>query len=113
MLCSSPPPSSLLSLCPPATISSPCRNRPLGATTLPLQGIVYWDPPAAAVEAASQAVRADVHVLSQYGPDEGLPALREALRHKLVKENGLHGVRAEAAALSTAALWQRRLLPDY
>lgn len=27
-----------------------------------------------------------------YGPDEGLPALREALKHKLATRNGLPGV---------------------
>ena len=31
--------------------------------------------------------------VSSYGPDEGLPALREALRHKIRQENGLQGVR--------------------
>lgn len=35
--------------------------------------------------------------VSQYGPDEGLPALRDALRKKIADENGLTGVRWAAA----------------
>lgn len=31
--------------------------------------------------------------VSAYGPDEGLPALRDALRRKIREENGLEGVR--------------------
>jgi len=51
------------------------------------QGIVHWAPPAAALQAVAEAT-ADP-ALSQYGPDAGLPELRQALRDKLAAENGL------------------------
>ncbi len=54
------------------------------------QGIVHWAPPPQALATAA-AMAADPAV-SQYGPDEGLPALREALRRKIREENGLEGV---------------------
>ena len=54
-------------------------------------GIVYWAPPAAALEAVAAA--ASDAELSQYGPDAGMPALREALVAKLAAENGIHQVR--------------------
>ncbi|KAL4428806.1 hypothetical protein ABPG77_005244 [Micractinium sp. CCAP 211/92] len=53
------------------------------------QGIVHWAPPPQALATAA-AMAADPAV-SQYGPDEGLPALREALRRKIREENGLEG----------------------
>jgi aromatic aminotransferase len=53
-------------------------------------GIVYWTPPAAALEAVAAA--ASDPELSQYGPDAGLPALRQALTAKLAAENGIHQV---------------------
>jgi aromatic aminotransferase len=53
------------------------------------QGIVHWAPPAAAIARAT-AMATDPAV-SSYGPDEGSPALREALRKKLTVENGLKG----------------------
>ena len=53
-------------------------------------GIVYWAPPAAALEAVAAA--ASDPELSQYGPDAGMPALREALIAKLAAENGIHQV---------------------
>lgn len=54
------------------------------------QGIVYWAPPPQALATAAQLVSDPA--VSAYGPDEGLPALREALRHKIEQENGLKGV---------------------
>jgi len=57
-----------------------------------LQGIVHWQPPAAALQAAADLVKDPA--VSAYGPDEGLPALREALRRKIQEENGLQGVSA-------------------
>lgn len=54
------------------------------------QGIVHWAPPPEALAVAA-SMAADPAV-SQYGPDEGLPALREALRRKIREENGLEGV---------------------
>ena len=46
------------------------------------QGVVYWDPPETVNHAISQALKHD-HKLHTYGPDEGLPELREALVDKL------------------------------
>ena len=60
-------------------------------TVIATAGIVHWQPPAAALALAAQM--AGDPAVSQYGPDEGLPALREALRRKIREENGLHGVR--------------------
>eukprot|EP00873_Tetraselmis_striata_P044831 jgi/Tetstr1/465095/TSEL_009823.t1 len=60
------------------------------------QGIVHWAPPEAAVAAATQALQgSQVH---QYGPTEGLPELREALRRKLREENALEGVEVMVTA---------------
>lgn len=56
-------------------------------------GIVHWQPPAAALQRAAELVASGDPALSQYGPDEGLPELRQALREKLQRENGLTGVR--------------------
>lgn len=63
------------------------------------QGIVHWQPPPAAMEAAAQllstaasAAGGDAASINGYGPAEGLPALREALRDKVAKQNGLEGV---------------------
>jgi DNA-binding transcriptional MocR family regulator len=52
-----------------------------------IPGIVHWAPPAAALEAVAAATTDPA--LSQYGPDAGLPPLRQALREKLAAENGL------------------------
>lgn len=46
------------------------------------QGIVHWSPPPEALSALTQALATDPS-LHQYGPSEGLPALREALREKI------------------------------
>ena len=54
-------------------------------------GIVHWQPPPRALARAAEM--ANDPSVSSYGPDEGLPALREALRHKIRQENGLQGVR--------------------
>ncbi len=58
-----------------------------------MAGIVHWQPPAAALQRAAELVASGDPALSQYGPDEGLPELRQALREKLERENGLTGVR--------------------
>lgn len=55
------------------------------------QGIVHWPPPPSSLAAASHLIVSDP-TLNAYGPAEGLPALREALRHKIRHKNGLHGV---------------------
>mmetsp|Transcript_3047 Transcript_3047/g.5771 ORF Transcript_3047/g.5771 Transcript_3047/m.5771 type:complete len:432 (+) Transcript_3047:53-1348(+) len=51
------------------------------------QGIVHWQPPKAALDAAASFVY-DPRA-SRYCPDDGIPELREALAHKLAAENGL------------------------
>ncbi len=54
------------------------------------QGVVHWQPPPSALQLASHLVATDPSVNS-YGPAEGLPALREALRAKLRQQNELQG----------------------
>jgi aspartate/methionine/tyrosine aminotransferase len=63
------------------------------------QGVVSYEPPAEAVEAAKRfgATLAD----HRYGPVEGLPPLVEALEAKLTRENGI-AVRPRSRALVTA-----------
>lgn len=51
------------------------------------QGIVYWEPPDSVKSAIEQAVT--TNTMHLYGPDEGLPELREALTTKLREENNL------------------------
>ncbi|GFR53019.1 hypothetical protein Agub_g15711 [Astrephomene gubernaculifera] len=53
------------------------------------QGIVHWGPPPAALERLSARLAADPAAVSGYAPNEGLPALRAALRHKLLERNKL------------------------
>ena len=53
-------------------------------------GIVHWQPPEAALDRAAAALRSPSS--SSYGPDEGNPELRQALRAKLEHENNLPGV---------------------
>ncbi|GAV60975.1 Aminotran_1_2 domain-containing protein [Cephalotus follicularis] len=52
------------------------------------QGVVYWQPPKHALDKVKELVW-DPSV-SRYGPDEGLPELRDALIKKLRLENKLH-----------------------
>lgn len=51
------------------------------------QGIVHWPPPAEAADAAARAAADPASTL--YGPDEGTPELRDALRSKLARANNL------------------------
>lgn len=51
------------------------------------QGVVYWQPPKSALEKVKELVWEPS--ISQYGADEGLPELREALVKKLHQENKL------------------------
>lgn len=60
------------------------------------QGIVYWGPPKEALNAAKD--EAEKARYCQYGPDEGMPELREALKHKLKEENGLTEVRKRVSS---------------
>ncbi len=53
------------------------------------QGVVHWPPPPEALDAAAAAIRDPA--TSCYGPNEGLPVLREALRQKVARDNGLQG----------------------
>ncbi|QDZ23897.1 pyridoxal phosphate-dependent transferase [Chloropicon primus] len=54
------------------------------------QGVVHWSPPSRAKQMALESLRGEeVHA---YGACEGLPALREALKKKLLVENKLEGV---------------------
>jgi len=53
------------------------------------QGVVYWKPPSTSTEALQKALLDDDACLHMYGPDEGLPELRTALKEKLAAENGL------------------------
>ncbi|KAK9825707.1 hypothetical protein WJX74_000024 [Apatococcus lobatus] len=59
-----------------------------GAVSL-AQGIVHWQPPEGALDRAAAALRSPGS--SSYGPDEGNPELRQALRAKLNQENSLPG----------------------
>uniref|UniRef100_A0A453E9T5 Aminotransferase class I/classII large domain-containing protein n=2 Tax=Aegilops tauschii subsp. strangulata TaxID=200361 RepID=A0A453E9T5_AEGTS len=51
------------------------------------QGIVYWQPPEAALNKVKEIVWEPA--TSKYGADDGLPELREALLEKLRRENKL------------------------
>jgi aspartate/methionine/tyrosine aminotransferase len=51
------------------------------------QGVVHWPPPDQALAKVTDAIRHPS--TSNYGPDEGLPDLREALVEKLRRENKL------------------------
>ena len=51
------------------------------------QGVVHWPPPPEAMQAVVEALSA----LSQYGANEGLPALRDSLQRKVAEVNGLCG----------------------
>eukprot|EP00931_Biecheleriopsis_adriatica_P115663 TRINITY_DN91432_c0_g1_i1.p1 TRINITY_DN91432_c0_g1~~TRINITY_DN91432_c0_g1_i1.p1 ORF type:complete len:445 (-),score=96.31 TRINITY_DN91432_c0_g1_i1:4-1218(-) len=60
------------------------------------QGIVHWAPPQAVIEAVAAA--AHEPDTNAYCADDGLPALREALKAKLLEENGLEGVEVMVTA---------------
>ena len=53
------------------------------------QGVVHWPPPKAALDAIVSRVSGGDASLSQYGANEGLPALRDALKRKVAEVNGL------------------------
>ena len=53
------------------------------------QGIVHWQPPAAALDAAREFIGAPE--TSLYCADDGLPDLRAALLRKLASKNGIVG----------------------
>lgn len=77
----------------PPPIHNPHPNPQTPTQVMSLaQGIVHWQPPPAAMQAAADLLAAGGPSVNGYGPAEGLPALREALRHKLATKNGLQGV---------------------
>mgnify|MGYP005852858797 CR=1 FL=1 len=63
------------------------------------QGVVYWKPPDTVSTAIIEALQQDADPnadattahpqIHTYGPDEGLPALREAIQQKIKRENAL------------------------
>ena len=53
------------------------------------QGVVHWQPPLEAKQRAKESIEDERGLIHSYGPCEGLPELREALKAKLSKENGL------------------------
>ncbi|PNW88952.1 hypothetical protein CHLRE_01g051800v5 [Chlamydomonas reinhardtii] len=54
------------------------------------QGIVHWGPPPVALQQLATRLATEPAAVSGYVPNEGLPALRAALRTKLVERNKLH-----------------------
>ncbi|KAG2424660.1 hypothetical protein HXX76_014384 [Chlamydomonas incerta] len=54
------------------------------------QGIVHWGPPPVALQRLTTRLATEPAAVSGYVPNEGLPALRAALRTKLVERNKLH-----------------------
>jgi len=77
------------------------------------QGIVHWQPPPAAMQAAGELLAAGEASINGYGPAEGLPALREALQQKVADRNGLPGVRPmqrQSYALHPGLGWYDPLL---
>ncbi|GKY91676.1 hypothetical protein MPSEU_000139400 [Mayamaea pseudoterrestris] len=57
------------------------------------QGVVYWKPPPTAQSALLEAVQQSSEpesTLHMYGPDEGLPELRQVLQEKIQTENLLN-----------------------
>ena len=73
------------------------------------QGVAHWDPPLAALneitqdEDERQGTGLADSSYHKYGPALGLPALREALIGKLMKENGLDMTDQEASRGSNCA----------
>lgn len=57
---------------------------------------MHWGPPPVALERLGSALSspASAASVSGYAPNEGLPALRAALRKKLADKNGLQNVSA-------------------
>lgn len=53
------------------------------------QGVVWWKPPDTCTQRLQKEVSDPDSALHLYGPDEGLPELREALKIKISEENGL------------------------
>lgn len=53
------------------------------------QGVVFWAPPPESLKAVAEVLNEPA--TSCYGPNEGMPQLRAALREKVAAANGLHG----------------------
>ena len=74
------------------------------------QGVVHWAPPQSALDAARDAAgSAAAHA---YGPAQGSPVLRAALRDKVAAENGLHNVRPPPALKLCGAV-QKTARPEH
>jgi aspartate/methionine/tyrosine aminotransferase len=73
------------------------RSTP-GAVSLG-QGVVWWGPPAEAIDAAQRALNdPQIH---RYKPVEGIPELVDAIEQKLARENGIR-VRPESRVVVTS-----------
>lgn len=67
------------------------------------QGVVYWKPPESVPTTIRDALQNDEEqLLHLYGPDEGLPELRQALQTKIQIENGLTGPQYQIMVTSGA-----------
>jgi len=76
----------------PTIVASKRLVTSVPGTTSLAQGIVHWAPPQQALDRVAKALADPTgSAIHSYGPDEGNPALREALRHKLVHKNNLPG----------------------
>jgi aspartate/methionine/tyrosine aminotransferase len=65
------------------------RDDDIGIVSL-AQGVVYWEPPETSQKAIQEALwNPNTFQLHTYGPDEGLPDVREAFRQKIIQENQL------------------------
>lgn len=69
----------------------PAKRRP---APRPSAALFHRPPPPAALEVAAELLASGDPSVHGYGPAEGLPALREALRDKVRRDNGLEGVRS-------------------
>jgi aspartate/methionine/tyrosine aminotransferase len=78
------------------------------------QGVVYWSPPAEALDRMVAELSDPDNSLHQYGPDEGLLELRQALEVKLADDNRLtdHDVMVTVGANQAYANCVLTLLGD-
>jgi aspartate/methionine/tyrosine aminotransferase len=93
-----PPPVSerILSTDEPCIVATKRLVSSVPGTLSLAQGIVHWQPPPSALKRASEAILQPS--CNSYGPDEGSPELREALKHKLNSRNGLYDYDVQVTA---------------
>lgn len=93
-----PPPVSerILSTDEPCIVATKRLVSSVPGTLSLAQGIVYWQPPPSALKRASEAILQPS--CNSYGPDEGSPELREALKQKIKSQNGLNGYDVQVTA---------------